>query len=273
MASRVVLSQSKLKLHRHRQRLFIIWLVTVLLVIVIGGSIALLWLPEWRITTVGVVGTQTLSPGAITDVVHDDLAGTYAYLFPKNNILLYPKGTIVRDLSTAFPVLSHTSLKLQNLHTLTVTITERTPIALWCGEEMASGTPCYLLDTNGLAYARASQYASSTYTQYYGPIATGTLPWQYLSGPQFQSLAALAQAVNGVVKGDSVTTVTVTADGEVQMGFGSGFVLLFLLSQNSSDILNRFSLALTADPFTSHTLSQVEYLDLRFGDKLYYKLK
>jgi len=247
--------------------------MVVLLVLLIGGSIALLWLPGWRITTIGVSGTQTLSPEAITDVVNKDLSGTYIYLFPKNSILLYPKGTIVHDLSKAFPVLSDTSLSLQNLHTLTVTVTERTPIALWCGEEGDPITSCYLLDTNGLAYAGASQYSDNTYTQYYGPIATGTLPWQYLSGSQFQSLAALTQAINGVVKGDSVTSVTVTPGGEVHMGFQSSFILLFLLSQNPSDVLNRFTLALTADPFTTHALSEVEYLDLRFGDKLYYKLK
>ena len=33
------------------------------------------------------------------------------------------------------------------------------------------------------------------------------------------------------------------------------------------------TLALEAEPFKGHALSDFEYLDLRFGDRLYYKLK
>ena len=55
--------------------------------------------------------------------------------------------------------------------------------------------------------------------------------------------------------------------------FASGFVLKFALSDAGGDVFERFSLALAAEPFLGRSLSDFLYLDLRFGDKLYYKLK
>ena len=65
----------------------------------------------------------------------------------------------------------------------------------------------------------------------------------------------------------------VDSNGDVHIMFASGFTLLFPISADGGDVYQRFTLALQSDPFTSHKLSDFEYLDLRFGDKLYYKLK
>ena len=48
---------------------------------------------------------------------------------------------------------------------------------------------------------------------------------------------------------------------------------MFALGDDGGDVFDRFSLALQSDLFKKHALSDFDYLDLRFGDKLYYKLK
>jgi hypothetical protein len=52
----------------------------------------------------------------------------------------------------------------------------------------------------------------------------------------------------------------------------NGFELIYPLSE-ASNVYTKFQLAMQADVFSKHPLSDFEYLDLRFGDKLYYKLK
>ncbi len=273
MAPRVVLPESRIRLQRHRRRMLLLWSAVTVCILLLGGSIALLWLPQWRITAVSITGTQTLTPSAIATVAYADLSGRYGYIIPKNNVLVYPKQKISADVLRQFPVLQTVSVGIENFHTLRVGVVERTPVAQYCGSEAASNTPCYLLDQNGMVYAPALQNSESAYVSYFGSTTQGALPWQYLSPEQFQSLLALTQAVNGVAKTDTVHSVSVDSLGEVHMMFGSGFTLLFMLSQNPGDVLHSFSLALTSDPFTTHALSAVEYLDMRFGDRLYYKLK
>ena len=68
-------------------------------------------------------------------------------------------------------------------------------------------------------------------------------------------------------------SISVDAVGDVRVMFTNGFTLIFALSDDSGDLFERFSLALSSGPFVAHTLSDFAYLDLRFGDKLYYKLK
>jgi len=46
-----------------------------------------------------------------------------------------------------------------------------------------------------------------------------------------------------------------------------------LVSDSGADVLERIALALQSEPFAKRSLTDFAYLDLRFGDKLYYKLK
>jgi len=239
-------------------------------VLLIIAVISLFWVPQGRIQAVEITGTQALSTSSIEGYVKSELSGRYLYLFPKNSALLYPKGAIEKGLSQEFSTIKTVSVGLRDLHTLQVTIVERRPDALWCGEiETANVPSCYLLDGSGTVYALGATYSGDAYVLYYGPVSSTTQK-QYLDPSTFQSLHALVEALKGK---DTPQRVYVDENRDVHVTFVDGFVLLFSLSQNSGDIVSRFSLALTADPFTTHPLSDFEYLDLRFGDKLYYKLK
>jgi hypothetical protein len=61
--------------------------------------------------------------------------------------------------------------------------------------------------------------------------------------------------------------------GDAHLTLSNLFTLIFPAGANMGEVLQRFSLALTTEPFTTHALSDYEYLDVRFGAKLYYKLK
>ena len=57
------------------------------------------------------------------------------------------------------------------------------------------------------------------------------------------------------------------------MRFADNFTLIFTLVDQGGDVFERLTLALTSGPMAAHKLGDFQYLDLRFGDKLYYKLK
>ena len=84
---------------------------------------------------------------------------------------------------------------------------------------------------------------------------------------------ALVDAVIQKLSGEVLADVSINADNDVGMRFAGGFVLKFALHEERGDTFERLTLALTAEPFVSHKLVEFEYLDLRFGYKLYYKLR
>ncbi len=280
--ARVKLPESRLRLRKRRRRVRIGLLLFVLILLVASAVVGAAYLPALQVRAVAVSGAQTLSSSTIEAFVRDRLAGAYWHVFPKSNIFLYPKGRINSDLLAAYPVLASADVHASDFHTVAVDLVERAPRALWCPPE-AGGPPaqCLFLDENGVAYSEAPTFSEPVYTTYFGSTtpstgsgqATDILPKQFLSPADFQSLSALVDAIAQKIPDEKLASVNVNTDSDVSMGFADGFVLKFALHDAGGDIFERFSLALTSDPLKSHKLSDFQYLDLRFGDKLYYKLK
>ncbi|MGC9602832.1 MAG: hypothetical protein ABSE76_03835 [Minisyncoccia bacterium] len=296
--ARVELPVSRVRARRHRRWGFFAALIIIIILALFDGLIWLSHASFLRITAVQVTGTQTLSDADVQAVVQNQLMGSYWHVFAKNNIFLYPKASITSTLVADMPVVASAEVRTADFHTIGVSIIERQPKALWCPDadaitqvnetastsaeiDTATTTPaeldtsnCLLLDQNGVAYAPAGFAAgSNAYKRYYGTITGFTLPEQYLAPGAFNELSALIDAIAQNQSQDAITSVEVDSNNDVHVGFASGFTLLFPLSADGGDVYNRFTLALQSDVFAGHTIADFQYLDLRFGDRLYYKLK
>jgi cell division septal protein FtsQ len=239
--------------------------------VLVGVAVGLMWLPSLRADVVEVSGASSVGTQNVEEVVRAELAGTYGYVIPKNNVLVYPRDTIQKKLLERFVAFESVTVRLKNVKTVAVTITERKTTALWCGESPENPSPCYLLDASGKAYAPAAQYSGELYVKYYGET-TGSTAKQYLSSDQFANLAAVVTAMSASdVKEMPVRTAV--NKGEVHVWFESGFEIIYLLKDNAGDVLERLKIALASEPFSKYPIDQIAYLDLRFGDKLYFHRK
>jgi hypothetical protein len=247
-------------------------------VLVIAGIIGATWLPFMQITAVDLSGVKTIPKEKVTDFVKNELNGTYGFVIPKKNVFLYPKQSIEAKLLQQFATLADVDVHAQNFHMLVVVATERQPAALWCGDSTASSSSCYLLDKDGIIYAPAVVYSGDAYQRYYGLPAQaglakdGPLPRQFMRADTFHSLSGL---VDSLAQKTHLASRSITIDegDDVHLALSGDVTLIFSLGASSADVLNRFGLAMQAAPFQAHQLTDFNYLDLRFGEKLYYKLK
>jgi cell division septal protein FtsQ len=238
--------------------------IALLAAIVVGLS----YLPFLQIRGVEVSGTKTLATSTIAGYIESQIAGAYLLVIPKRNIFIYPKRAIADGLLKRFPELRAADVHAKNFHTIAADVVEREPKALWC-----QGGSCYLMDQDGVVYAYAPADAQSSFVRYSGHTEGALLPRQYLTPEKFESLFALADAVSQKVPDSPVETVAVDSNNDAEATLSNGFVLKFALGDAGGDVFERFVLALASGPFAEHALGDFEYLDLRFGDKLYYKLK
>lgn len=269
--ARIDLPQSKLRARKRRQSLFAVIKLIAIGVGIVGIVLGVSWLPHLRITKVEVAGVEGTAADAIEEAAQRSIAGTYAFVFPKNNVLIYPKTSLIQNLYEQFPRLAAIEVEAKHLRIIGVTVRERIPGSVWCGVTLDTRVPCLFMDEDGVAYEAAAQFSGTVYTEYFGST-TGALPKQYLTSKEFRSLAALVQAFKDK-EGESIARVAVDEQNDARATFESGFTLLFAALADSGDIYERFLLAKTAEPFKSRALKDFEYLDLRFGDRLYYKLK
>lgn len=279
--ARVDLPQSRLRARRRRRRALVGACALLILLALLGGLVWLSRAPFLRITAVAVSGAQTVATSRLDADVREQISGAYLGLFPRDNIFLYPRQRISKLLLNTYPSFSRVDVHAADFHTVAVEVAEREPVALWCPSAgsgqvpSAGGEACSYLDENGLAYAPAPQFSEAPYVFYQGALATTSSPalMQYLTPGEFQSLRALVEALMQKEPDDPIGTVAVDSNLDVRAYFHDDFLLMFSLKDDGGDVFERFSLALIADPFKGKTLSDFEYLDLRFGNKLYYKAK
>lgn len=264
--ARVPLPESRVRARRRRRRKNAILLFLCVFALALAGVAALSHAQFLRISTVEVRGAQNIPAAALESIVREHLEGSVGYILARDNIFLYPKGQITAALRAAYPELKSADVHAQNFSTVAVEVAERTPKALWCPD--APEEPCLRMDDEGVVYAPGE----GAYIHYSGK-AEGPLPRQYLSAAEFRSLSALVDAIAQTHPEDELRAVAVDKEGDVRVRFKSGFVLMFALEDDGGDVFERFVLAQEAEPFAARALADFEYLDLRFGDKLYYKLK
>jgi cell division septal protein FtsQ len=267
--ARVELPKSGIKARRRKYRAWIIAAVLGLVLTSIGLLALLAHAPFMRIATVDVASSGGVASTSVVELVQNQLSGSYFFLFPRNNIFLYPKQDIQESLRVAYPIIKDAQVHAKNFTAIEVSLTLREPAALWC----ASQDACKLMDEDGVIYADAPQFSAPLYTKYFGSVSTSTSPAQFLTPEEFRSLFALVDALNKKAASTTVAEVSIDQNGDVKALFQNDFALLFASADNGGDVFDRFSLALESDLFKNHTLADFEYLDLRFGEKLYYKLK
>jgi cell division septal protein FtsQ len=274
MAKRAI-PASRLRARRRKRRVILFIVLLVVLCVFVGALIGLAWLPFVRVQTISVSGASSISQENIKNTVHDTLAGRIYQVLPKDNVFLYSDHEIESSLTHAYPSIEQVRVRRTSLQALFVAVTERQGAALWCGTSPASSSPCFLLDNSGVAYAPAADFSGQIYLKYFGVLATttlGTQVKQFLGPASFSALSATVAAVVAALPQENPSRVIVVG-GDVSLNFKSGFELRFELRENSADTVDRLKIALGAQPFVQHQLSEFEYLDLRFGDKLYYKLR
>jgi hypothetical protein len=274
---RIVVASSTLRARRRRRARVLLVSIAALLVVV-GSSVFFgLHSPHTRLQTIQVTGTDPSTNKSISLFIQKELAGNYFFVVPRDSILFYFGNHLAIDILKKYPRLETASVALTSLSSISVTVSERLPQALWCGPDPADTAPCLVLDAKGIAYGAAEASSSSTpYVVYYGALDSSSTPPQFLTTAQFRALSLFVDLLAQKIDAGPAVSAAVNNEDDVTVTFQDGFRTLFILddaSTHSGDLLQRVSLVLQSQPFSANKIADFEYLDLRFGDKLYYKLK
>ena len=270
--ARIKIPESQARARRRKRGLLRLSLASLGMLAAAGGCVYLAWQPFARIGAVSVAGAAGVATSTLEQFVRNDLAGVYAGVFPRDSALIYSSGRVAQDMRVAFPSLRSVSVSRSGFTGFSVEVSDRQPVALWCGSSTDAPEPCLYLDESGLAYGQAPVFSGvNPYPTYYGTLGGEDLPRQFLTREMFRALVALLSAM-GQDTG-TFASVLVDTDGDVTARFSSGIIVRFVLADDAATVLKHFTLALESGPFSSHTLADFEYLDLRFGERLYYKLK
>ncbi len=262
--------KSALRVRRRYRRVVVALCVVCLIGASAWGVSYLSYLPRFSLQKIEVTGAQTISPAIIRDLAETKINDGSLPFISRDNIFFYPQQEITRAVAS-FPRIASAKVSRASLlaQAVTVAIVERSPYAQWCDDTMS----CYVIDKTGFIFAAA---ASSTQTAepyvFFGMIAEASsspIGQTYASG-QFPGLAVLLDRLGQA--GFMATEIHQDNSQDVSITLASGFALRVSFGQDADTIVHNLQLILQSDPLKGKE-SAIDYIDLRFGDRVFYQMK
>lgn len=265
----------RLRVKRRRQRIVIGAIGTVLGLALFGGIAGLSHLQRLAVTGVEVQGAVAIPAESLVASVMKGLTSDGFRLFATDNMFLYPQQAIEATLSREFPRIKEVALSRESLlaQAVTVTVKERQPYARWCPgmitERVYSDTRCHLMDAAGFIFAEAAGEATTVPFVFRGGLVTDFAPigqW-YLRGRLADAVALLGKLA---AAGHAPTGLAVESEQYFAVALGTGPVIYAPFGKDADALVQTLETALKAESLEGR-ISTLEYIDLRFGDRVYYK--
>lgn len=266
MARKTIRSSRFARKERHRKtRRF---LLLFLAVFSVGGGLAyVLSRPAFRIQETLLVGVTRAPEETVRALLSEELSGEYLGFIPKAHIIFYPRKAILESLLLRFPSFSRVSLSLKNLAALQVAVREREPEALWCVGERG----CFLLDGNGVAFEEANSESERLYYRLEKVATSSPIGRTVIPPLRLAALFSFLKELEQLSLEPRRVVFSGTRDMEVALSDGAR---LRLRENDYARALANLRALLWSEalPRSGDGLA-VSYIDLRYGNKIYFKPK
>jgi len=297
MEKRTTLSSPRiLELKKRRRKVLrnrVIFFSVLFVVLFVG----LIFFSRWEkvnISSVEISGNKIVDTSLIKNVIDKKLEEKYLWVFPKSNIFLFPRSDLKYELTNKFKRLKTVTLDVTDLKTLKVTVTELEGRYTWCGESIVKmnenvgdfynllNDTCYFIDSAGYIFDNAPYFSGSVYLKFFGKIKDmeDTPIGRYFAPDHFDNLIFFRDAI--VDMGLKPYAFNLTDDGDIELYLQSnGNVanapkIIFKSSSDIVKLVENLQSTVSTEPLKTELKEKyntLRYIDLRFGNKIYYKFE
>lgn len=266
-----------LKDRRRRGRRRLLILIGILCIVILGAFVYATWRPSLRIQNISIEGGDA---AALMPLVEGALSGTYVKIIPRNSILLFSKQDIRNAILNAYPAISAVSVSRSGLTSVDVKVIQRASAFEWCGAAPDETAPCFETDAEGFVFAPSppplpSDGATTTVShtlRVYAPLVEAASAADTPLRAHVANADAIPNALRFeraiVALGADVASIQMRND-EADVFMRSGTRITYVLGHEEAAA----QLAATALPDLNLNDGSVDYVDLRFDGKVYFKKK
>jgi len=230
--------------------------------------------PFLDIDTISVEGNQDISSNEIVAHVEKSLEGKYYNYFSRKNFFLISKNNINGTLRSNFDRLEVASIEKKFPKTILIKVTERKAELVWC-----SGGVCYLVDGSGLAYSGATGTDEELRNNsFLTVIDDSARPVEIGKTKIDPAYISYLESINDLLKNDlkldpieSYHTPGM-ASGEISVRVAEGWILK-ISSETSPEATKKIIETVFEKELDGEQRKNLDYLDLRVKNKVYYKMR
>ncbi len=258
----------------------------ILLIAILGGLYFFLFSNFYDITNIEIQGNQIISTDDLLDITNDFLANNRFFILKNRNIFLFNRNSLKKKINQ---VILLDDLKIEKIlpNTIRLTLKEKEAALKWLTDNQE-----YLIDKQGIIIKRFYKLSTPKIFQ----IAQPENPPQELEQENVIKVTnSASQSVNlgdQVLKSEDIDFILNLIKEAEKIDYlkisnisvpnifpqyllidaESGWKIYFNLSDSLKNQLNRLDI-LISEKIKKENLSAVDYIDLRLGESVYYKMK
>ena len=266
-------------------RVIWIWVVFLSLVFLLAGAVYLLRLPYWQIKKVEIKGLVIVDPADINTKVNNFISGRKFFLLPQSSYLLFNSNDLALLLKQDFPRLEQVLVKKTLPDSLEVVVKERELFGVFCSspqdlENKIWEGKCVYIDKTGFAYNAAPVSSGSLLLKIKSDAAEARVGAILLDQDLMNDFMLLSEGLEKVAGIRPVAFEFFSQiSSEIKVETSGGFKILFKRGDNFENAFRVLKTVLEQEIYP-HTFgsvgvkgkrAQLEYIDLRFGNKVFYR--
>ena len=272
MARKDFLASSR-KLRRKRLILKAI-VVGVIFAAIFAGVVAFFRMPYLQVEKIEISGNNLINSDDLIKKIKTNLEGKYFGLFPKANIFLIPKDKILAELPEEFKRIKKISLDKKYFSAIAVKIEERNNAVLFCEKE-----DCAYADENGFVFEKAPYFSGAVFLKLIEQRNSDSgenaktideyLGTSFIAESEFKKILEFAGLIAKIDGG--VSEVILKKENIYEFYTQEGWkIILNDKNEPQSAYLN---LITALDSNIKDKRPKLDYIDLRLGNKIYFKYK
>ncbi len=232
------------------------------------------FLPFGRVTHVELNLPAFLNESAIRAQILAALEGRYGHLIPRSFLLAAPVREIGTALKAAFPRVEDVSFERKFPDTLVVTVIERTFFSVLCGEKGEDESPpqCVSVDQKGVAYETAPHVEGALIARIESDFSGIRMGSRVIDE---KTIAAMRSLSDGLEEIAGIKTVgyriSSRVPSEIRLRAAAGFTVIFKRDDDAK--IAAAILKNVLDGEIREKQNRLDYVDLRFGRKVFYKYR
>ncbi len=216
------------------------------------------------IDTITVRGGETIQHSEVESVVRAQIDGSYMKLVPRAFAFTYPHENIVAEVNKVHRI-KNVSVVRSGGNELLVEFDEYVPHALWCKNSESAG--CFFLDENGYSFAPAPTLEGGSFLRFVSIAKDPSEHVQAFPEEEYKRVHELTQKFAAAKWFVSKAEIDAASDAFLTIVDGGLFKVS--LKQSADETVSNLLTVLGSENFTHIKPGNFEYIDLRFGSKVF----
>jgi len=250
----------------HKTR-WLIYAAVLVLFAISGGAVFVLREPRWQIKNIEVSGAVVLDSEELKSQVFNFLSGNYLFLFPHSSIFILSSESVKKFLEREFPRIERVAVSREFPASLKIHLQERVLWAIFCGAKN-----CVYVDNNGVAYEEAPSSSGSLILKITSDKENLAISAKLLDDLTLGRMNLISRGLQEKLQMRVVGFELFSkVPGEIRVAVSDGFKIYLNRADDLEKVFEVLKRVLAEE--IKEKRDRLEYIDARFGNKVFYKLK